>query len=166
MRKRMLAIFAVVTVFMSVAVVAQAQETDRTGSVDGRGYIWAKGSGTAILDGHGRVQMAIDGDVVIYDLAGDAVVKIGAVPEVGPDGQAAQLQDVSPTTTYTFDNFRGRMQIVGSDFRIEAEGEMRFRGHGEGTVQAEGRGWWKTLHRRGTWGGVVLTFGGTDVQES
>lgn len=166
MRKRMLVILAVVTVFMSVTVAAQAQETDRTGSVAGRGFIWAKGSGTAILDGHGRVQMGIDGDVVIYDYAGDAVVKIGAVPEEEPDGAAAQLQEVSPTTTYTFDNFRGRMQIVGSDFRIEAEGEMRFRGHGEGSVELDGRGWWKTRHRRGTWGGVTLTFGGSDVQET
>ena len=165
MRKRMLAILAVVAALMSVTVVAQAQETERS-SVDGRGYIWAKGSGTAILDGHGKVQMAIDGDVVIYDLAGDAKVKIGAVPEEEPDGRAAQLQEVSPTTTYTFDNFRGRLQVVGSDFRIEAEGEMRFRGHGEGKVEVDGRGWWKTLHRRGTWSGAVLTFGGAEVQEN
>ena len=166
MRRRMLAILAVITVFMAMAVAAQAQETQRTGSVDGRGYIWAKGSGTAILDGRGRVQMAIDGDVVIHDHAGDAVVKIGAVPEEEPDGEAAQLQGVSPTTTYTFDNFRGRMQVVGSDFRIEAEGGMKFRGHGEGFVEVDGRGWWKTLHKRGTWNGAVLRFGGTDIQES
>jgi hypothetical protein len=167
-RKRMLAILAVVAVFMSVAVVAQAQETNaaQDGSVDGRGYIWAKGTGTAVRDGHGKVQMAIEGDVVIYDLAGHAVVKIGAVPEQERDGAATQLQDVSPTTTYTFDNFRGRMQVIGSDFRIEAEGEMKFRGHGEGMVQVAGRGWWKTLHRRGTWGGAVLSFGESDVEES
>jgi len=162
----MLAILTVIAVFMSVAVVAQAEESDRAGSVDGRGYIWAKGTGTAIFDGHGKVQMAIDGDVVIYDLAGNAVVKIGAIPEQERDGAAAQLQDVSPTTTYTFDDFRGRMQVVGSDFRIEAEGEMEFRGHGEGLVQVEGGGWWKTLHRRGTWGGAVLSFGGSDVVAS
>lgn len=165
MRKRTLAVFAVVAVFMSVAAIAQAQETDRSGSVDGRGYIWAKGTGTAILDGHGRVQMAVDGDVVIYDLAGDARVKIGAVPEEEPDGRAAELQEVSPTTTYTFDNFRGRMQVVGSDFRIEAEGEMKFRGHGEGVVELDGRGWWKTLRRRGTWNGAILTFAGSDIAE-
>jgi hypothetical protein len=164
--KRMLAIVAVVAVFMSLTAVAQAQETDRTRSVDGRGYIWAKGTGTAILDGHGRVQMAIDGDVVIYDLAGDAKVKIGAVPEQEPDGRAAELQEVSPTTTYTFDNFRGRMQVVGSDFRIEAEGEMKFRGHGEGVVELDGRGWWKTLCRRGTWSGAVLSFVGSDIAEA
>ena len=166
MRKRMLAVLAVFSVFMSVAVAAQAEETERTGSVEGRGYIWAKGVGTAILDGHGRVQMAIDGDVVIYDLAGDAVVKIGAVPEEEPDGNGAQLREVNPTTTYTFDNFRGRMQIAGSDFRIEAEGEMKFRGHGEGVVEVDGRGWWKTLRKRGTWNGAVLHFGGAEVQES
>lgn len=166
MRKRMLAVLTVAAVFMSVAVVAQAEETDRTGSVDGRGYVWAKGTGTAILDSHGKVQMAIDGDVVIYDLAGDAKVKVGAVPAEEPDGRAAGLQDVSPTTTYTFDNFRGRMQVVGSDFRIEAEGEMRFRGHGESVVELDGRGWWKTLRRRGTWSGVSLRFGGTDIAES
>lgn len=163
MRKRLLVLLAVVAVLMSVTVAAQAQEDPST--IEGRGYIWAKGSGVAILDGHGRVQMGIDGDVVIYDLAGDARVKIGAVPEEEPDGQAAQLQEVSPTTTYTFDNFRGRMQVVGSDFRIEAEGEMRFRGRGEGVVELDGRGWWKILRNRGIWNGAVLHFGGAEVQE-
>lgn len=164
MRKRILVMLAAITVLMTVAVAAQAQETDA--SVEGKGYIWAKGSGVAILDGRGRVQMAIDGDVVIYDYAGDAVVKIGAVPEEEPDGDAARLQEVSPTTTYTFDNFRGRMQVVGSDFRIEAEGEMKFRGRGEGVVELDGRGWWKTRRNRGTWNGAILHFGGDEVQES
>ncbi len=164
MRKRLLVLLATLTVFMTVAVAAQAQEDDA--SIEGKGYIWAKGSGVAILDGRGRVQMAIDADVVIYDYAGDAVVKIGAVPEEEPDGAAARLQEVSPTTTYTVDNFRGRMQVVGSDFRIEAEGDMKFRGRGEGTVELDGRGWWKTRRNRGTWEGAVLRFGGADVVES
>ena len=164
MRRRFLVVVAALAVLIPTAVGAQAAETDR--SLEGKGFIWARGSGTAILDGHGRVQMAIDGDVVIYDLAGDAVVKIGAVPEEEPDGGRAQLQDVSPTTSYTFDNFRGRMQVVGSDFRIEAEGTMRFRGHGEGVVELDGRGWWKTRHRRGTWNGVVLNLGGSEGGES
>lgn len=164
MRKRLLVMLATLSVLMTVAVAAQAQEGDA--SIEGKGYIWAKGSGVAILDGRGRVQMAIDGDVVIYDYAGDAVVKIGAVPEEEPDGAAARLQEVSPTTTYTFDNFRGRMQVVGSDFRIEAEGDMKVRGRGEGTVELDGRGWWKTLRNRGTWNGAVLHFGGADVQQN
>jgi hypothetical protein len=164
MLKRLLVLLAGVTVLMSVAAVAQAQETDA--SLAGKGYIWAKGSGVAVLDGHGRVQMAIDGDVVIYDNAGDAVVKVGAVAEEEPDGEASQLQEVSPTTTYTFDNFRGRMQLVGSDFRIEAEGDMKFRARGEGSVELDGRGWWKTLRNRGTWNGAVLHLSGAEVQES
>lgn len=166
MRKRMLALLAVFTVFMAVTVAAQAEETGTEGSdsVEGRGWVWAKGSGVAILDGKGKVQMAIDGDVVIYDLAGDAVVKIGAVPEEEPDGAGAELQGVSPTTTYTLDNFRGRLQVVGSDFRIEAEGEMKFRAHGQGVVEVDGVGWWKTFHRRGTWNGAVLFFGGAGTQ--
>ncbi|MDJ0923612.1 MAG: hypothetical protein QNJ77_03540 [Acidimicrobiia bacterium] len=163
MRNRVLVVLAAVAVLMTVAVAAQAQETDA--SVEGKGYIWAKGSGMAILDGRGRVHMAIDGDVVIYDYAGDAVVKIGAVPEEEPDGEGARLQEVSPTTTYTFDNFRGRMQVVGSDFRIEAEGDMKFRGHGEGVVELDGRGWWKTLRKRGTWSGTVLQFGDAEAEE-
>lgn len=166
MRKRIFALAAVFTVFMAVTVAVQAEELQAEGSdsAEGYGWVWAKGSGTAILDGRGKVQMAIDGDVVIVDLAGDAVVKIGAVPEEEPDGAGARLQDLSPTTTYTLDNFRGRLQVVGSDFRIEAEGDMRFRGHGAGIVEVDGVGWWKTLHKRGTWNGAVLHFGGTDTQ--
>jgi hypothetical protein len=150
-------------VFTAVAVAAQAQETE-SGSVEGQGWIWAKGSAVAVLDGKAKVHMAIDGDVVIYDLAGDAVVKIGSVPEGEPDGASGQLQEVTPTTTYTLDNFRGRLHIAGSDFRIEAAGELRFGGHGQGVVEVDGVGWWKTLHERGTWGGAVLYFGGSETQ--
>lgn len=161
MYKRVIALFAVVTVLMSVAAVANAQETEAKGVGSARGYGWvsAKESGTAILDGRGIVHMAIDGDVVIFDYAGDAVVKAGAVPEEEPDGAGAQMQDVSLTSTYTFDNFRGRLHITGSAFRIEAEGQTKFRGHGKGVVEVEGRGWWKTLHRRGTWNGATLNIG-------
>jgi hypothetical protein len=146
---------------MAVAVAASAEETDAVGegSAEGSGWVWAKGIGTAILDGKGMVQMAIDGDVVIYDYAGDAVVKLGAVPEDEPDGAGAQLEDVDPTTTYTFDNFRGRLQVVGSDFRIEAEGAMKFRAHGTGIVEVDGDGWWRTRHARGSWNGATLSLG-------
>ena len=164
MRNRLLALLAAATMVLSIALAAEAAETEAT--VDGKGFIRARGTGTAILDGHGRVQMAIDGDVVIDDLAGDARVKIAAVPAEESDAAGAQFAEVSPTRTYTFDNFRGRLQVVGSDFRIEAEGTMRFRGHGEGTVELDGRGVWKTRHRRGTWNGVELRFGGTEVGES
>lgn len=157
MYKRVIALVGLVAVLMSVAVAANADETDAR--AEGYGWVWAKGTGVAILDGKGVVQMAIDGDVVIFDYAGDAKVKVGAVPEDEPDGAGARLQDVDPTTTYTFDNFRGRLHIVGSDFRIEAEGAMKFRGHGKGVVEVDGTGWWKTLHRRGTWNGATLHVG-------
>lgn len=157
MYKRVIALVGLVAVLMSVAVAANADETDAR--AEGYGWVWAKGTGVAILDGKGVVQMAVDGDVVIFDYAGDAKVRVGAVPEDEPDGAGARLQDVDPTTTYTFDNFRGRLRIVGSDFRIEAEGAMKFRGHGKGVVEVDGTGWWKTLHRRGTWNGATLNVG-------
>ena len=157
MYRRAIALLGLVAILMSVAVAANAEESEAR--AEGYGWVWAKGSGTAILDGRGIVHMAIDGDVVIFDYAGDAKVQVGAVPEEEPDGAGAQLQDLDPTTTYTFDNFRGRLRIVGSDFRIEAEGAMKFRGHGKGVVEVDGRGWWKTLHRRGTWNGAVLAVG-------
>ena len=109
--------------------------------------------------------MAIDGDVVIYDRAGDASVKVAAVSEREAEPAGVPLQELSPTTTYTFDNFRGRLQVVGSDFRIEAEGAMRFRAHGEGMVKLNGRGWWKTRHRLGVWSDVALSFGGSELTE-
>lgn len=168
MHKRMLAIVTVFGIFMAVTVSAQAQEPDDTGSgsVEGRGWVWAKGTGTAILDGAGLVRMAIDGDVVIYDLAGDAVVRIAAIPEGDAAGAGAALQELSLTTTYTLDNFRGRLQVVGSGFRIEAEGNMKFRGHGAGVVEVDGRGWWRSRHARGTWNGTVPHFGGSGVEQS
>lgn len=161
MRKRLMIIFAVMTVFMAVAAVAVAQETNAvgSGSAQGRGWVWAKGTGTAILDGRGKVGMAIDGDVVIYDFAGDAVVKVRAVPD-GSDGAGARAQELSPTSTYTLDNFRGRLSVRGSDFRIEAEGMMKFRARGQGVVQVEGDGWWRTRNARGVWDGTRIAFGG------
>lgn len=162
MYRRVIALLGLVAILMAVAVAATAEEVEAegVGSAEGYGWVWAKGSGVAILDGRGIVHMAIDGDVVIYDYAGDGKVRVGAVPEEEPDGAGARLQDLDPTTTYTFDNFRGRLHIVGSDFRIEAEGDMKFRGHGKGVVEVDGTGWWKTLHRRGTWNGAALHVGG------
>jgi hypothetical protein len=159
--RRVITLLSLVAVPMAVAVAVSAEEpeAEAVGSARGNGWVWAKGAGIAILDGRGIVHMAIDGDVVVYDYAGDAVVKAGAIPEEEPDGAGAQMQGVSPTSTYTFDNFRGRLHIAGSDFRIEAEGEMKFRGHGKGVVEVDGRGWWKTLHRRGTWNGATLHLG-------
>ncbi len=159
MYRRIIALLGLVAILMAVAVAANAEETDGEGYAEGKGWVWAKGTGVAILDGQGRVHMAIDGDVVIYDYAGDAVVKVGAVPESEPDGAGAQLQDVDPTTTYTFDNFRGRLFVSGSDFRVEAEGTMKFKAHGQGVVEVDGEGWWRTRHRRGTWNGATLSLG-------
>ena len=91
--RRIIALLGLVAVLMSVAVAANAEDAQSRveGRAEGYGWVWAKGTGVAILDGRGIVHMAIDGDVVIYDFAGDAKVKVGAVPEEEPAGLSLVL---------------------------------------------------------------------------
>ena len=162
MRKRLTVVVALVVGSLlvgGIAVAAPATEANvdpaTEAEIGGRGHLWAVGTGSAVLRGKGTVAMAIDGDVVITDHAGDLRVFIASGP-AGTDEEA-----LAPDSVVELDDFRGRLRIVGSGFTLEALGTMVFHAHGKGHASLEGRGVYRARAGCGTWGdGVAASFGG------
>lgn len=148
----------VVLAALALAVVGLAPTASATGGeadIGGTGSLWARGTGTAAIDGGGTVRMAIEGDVFIVDNAGDARVWIGG----GSGGDGDEL--AAQSSVFELDGFRGVIRVTGSDFEIEAEGRMRFRARGTGTVFLQGTGIYRTCSDSGRWNqsGVRLELG-------
>ena len=124
---------------------ADAETTDVT--VEGRGKLVARGVGEIVLAGGGWARVAMRGDAVITDHAGDAEIVITR------DGVSAN----DSATTVVLDDFRGVIWISGSDFTIEAEGRFRrIAAKGEGTAFLQGRGWYRATGGSGVWTPVGL----------
>lgn len=147
-----------VTGLMATGVaVAQEPETDANGTIlHGRGALWAKGRGVAILDMGGTLRMHIRGNVVINDLAGDATI---VIEESGDAAESDRAADGG--TKVVLENFSGSVVVRGSHFRVRARGRMVFLAKGQGTAFLAGRGVWRTPHNYGVWsqGGFRLDFG-------
>ncbi len=149
-------VVAVAVSLLMVASVAYAQEadTEANGTVlHGKGVLYAKGHGTAILNMSGLLQMRVRGNVTITDLAGDATIRIDDGPESGLADRASD-----GGTTVVLENFNGAIAVRGTRFRVKAVGTMAFRAKGKGTAFLHGRGWWKTRNNSGTWSNLRLDF--------
>lgn len=132
-----------------VPATASAEPAPDDPTVEGRGALRARGTGTADLHMAGRLVANVNGDVSIVDHAGDLRLRLGS-------GDAAnRVDDGQPT--YDFENFDGRLVARGSDFSIVIDGEIRFRARGRGEAFLDGEGVYKT--RRGErmlWDGMVV----------
>ncbi len=156
MRKRILTVLALTTSLLLVAGVAVAQEADTAANgtvLHGKGVLYAKGHGTAILNMGGLLQMRVRGDVTITDLAGNAVIRIDDGPESGLADRASD-----GGTTVVLENFSGSITVRGTRFRVKAVGTMAYRAKGKGTAFLHGHGWWRTRTHRGSWSGIHLDF--------
>ena len=135
--------------------VASAQVDDPT--VEGRGWLYAKGTGSVDIDMGGRIRMRLDGDVIITDHAGDLRVEL--------HGGAEQRQaEAESGTDIILNDFTGALRVRGSNFTVHADGDVMLNAHGRGSAWLEGDGVYKT--RRGdrmVWDGMVA-IGGTEVQ--
>ncbi len=155
-KKRLALISTVILAVGAVSMVAVAQDerTDDEGKVHrhGVGALWARGTGAADLDvDHARVGIRLVGDITITGPA-DLDVRID-----GASRRAAE-SDGGGTVIVLID-FDGTIGIHGHDFTVDADGEIGIRGRGSGSFTLVGEGWWKTLHRRGTWTGAALQLG-------
>ncbi len=163
MRKRLITVVSMTMALLMVAGLAYAQEattdaaepadsTEANGTVlHGRGKLWAKGTGTALMEVHGKVRMRIKGDVVIEDIAGDATIRIADGP------WRTFAEEAGDSTTIVLENFNGAVYVRGSHFKLDAHGRMAFVAKGKGRVYLEGDGVWRTRRNRGVW-----SQGGTD----
>jgi len=157
MVKRTLVVFAALALLI-VGLVPAASAAEGAADIEGAGNLWAKGVGTAVIDGAGTVRMGIDGDVTIVDHAGDARVWING-------GSGADRELESNGAGYELTNFRGRLRVTGSDIEIHADGRMRFHARGTGSVFLQGTGVYRTWSGIGRWTstGVRLEIGSVNA---
>ncbi|MFQ5554593.1 MAG: hypothetical protein ACE5GC_04385 [Acidimicrobiia bacterium] len=160
MRTRFASSLAALLAALALPGTAAAAETDGSGSdtATGAGTVWAKGAGIATIDGGGKAKIAIDGDVLIVDRAGDADVRTRSRSR-DKDARGDHLDQLAATTRYELSGFRGVVVVTGSDFIVELDGRMAFRAGGKGTVYVNGRGAWRTRHAGGTWNGARVAIG-------
>ncbi|NNF63800.1 MAG: hypothetical protein HKN07_06030 [Acidimicrobiia bacterium] len=135
--KKLIAMVTVIASVMVVAGVASASHTDY-------GRLWAEGTGTSILEvGQAKVQMVVDGDVVITGPA-NLNVQIDSTDR-------ALAPEASDGTYIELTDFTGEIIVTGSEYTVTVEGEIMMRGKGWGSASFVGTGRWKTLHRHGVW---------------
>jgi len=139
----------------ALPAVASAQVDDPT--VEGRGWLYAKGTGSVEIDMGGVIRMAIDGDLIVTDHAGDMQVDIdgGAQRFAEPEGGG---------TDVILNDFSGTVRVKGSNFSVSFDGDIKLQAHGHGQAWLDGQGIYKT--RRGPlrpWNGMV-ELGGAEVR--
>ena len=160
MTKRLAVMLGVIVAVALSGAVAFAQQSPGGGdgtTLGGTGFLKASGSGTVSIEMAGVLGMAVDGDVVIVDRAGDARVHIGA-PGTGAD----TTEQLAAQPTYELTWFQGLIRVAGSDFLVEIDGFAALRARGEGTATLSGEGVWKTRYQWGFWSeaGAELSLNG------
>lgn len=155
MNKFMFVVLIAIGGLLALPGVASAQVDDP--DVAGRGWLYAKGTGSVDIDMEGRIRMRIAGDLIITDHAGDLRVELHG----GADERQAEAQS---GTDIILNDFAGVVHARGSDFSIHFDGDIKLNAHGRGQAWLEGQGVFKTRHGdRTVWSGMV-TIGGTEVQ--
>ena len=156
MKKLLISALAVtVGIVLAPAGFASAQDDEPT--VEGTGWLAAKGSGSADIDMGGRLRVRVDGDVILTDHAGDMKVDLRG----GSDRTAEATEDGADVI---LNDYVGRIRVQGTDFSIQIDGEVKLVARGRGQAWLEGQGIYKT--RRGdpmVWDGMV-ELGGAEVQ--
>ena len=153
-------------VAVAPAGIAAAQVDDNTTehgehgddpTVEGRGWLAAKGAGSVEIDMGGRLRMRVDGDVILTDHAGDMRFQIRGGNERDAEANESGLDVI-------LNDVNGRLRVTGSDFSILVDGEVKLAAHGRGQAWLEGDGVYRTRSGDPTvWDGMV-EIGGTEVE--
>lgn len=137
MRKRLVTLSVIVIATLTISTIALAGTgTDEESDVviSGTGALVAAGIGNVELHGAGWVRLAMNGDLTITDLAGDAEIVI----DPARDSAAAD------STTIVLEGFEGVVTIKGSRFALSASGKFRrITAKGTGWVFLQGHGWYR-----------------------
>lgn len=135
--------------------IAQAQEESGDVTVEGRGWLHAKGTGDVDIDMGGRIRLRVDGNVTIVDHAGDMRVRLRGHSDSNEDER---------TTNVTLTDFGGFINVRGSDFSVSVDGQVLLNAHGRGQANLVGDGVYKTrLGDPMPWDGLLL-LGDPQVQ--
>lgn len=141
-----LAIVMLASVFV-IPGIAEAQDDSGEVTVEGRGWLYAKGTGDVDVDMGGRIRLRVDGNVTIIDHAGDMRVRLRGHSESDEEER---------TTNVTLTDFGGFINVRGSDFSVSVDGQVLLNAHGRGQANLVGDGVYKTRHGdRMAWDGLV-----------
>lgn len=136
MRQTRIGLIAALTAVLVLGLVPSALASDGEVDLSGYGWLAARGTGEAALDMGGWIEVRIDGDVSIVDVAGDAQVRIRSAEE---DAYA-----LASRPEVELSNFNGWVAVRGHHFVIRLKGDIRFRAHGHGFAYLEGSGIYRT----------------------
>jgi len=133
---------------------ASAQETDDT-TVEGRGWLAARGTGDVDITMGGEIRLRVEADVTIVDHAGDLQVRLRG----GSDSDATER-----TLDVTLTDYDGQINVRGSDFTVTVDGQASLRARGKGAATLIGEGVYRTRNGNPTvWDGFVQ-IGKPEVQ--
>ncbi|MCP4246851.1 MAG: hypothetical protein GY778_07360, partial [bacterium] len=142
MSKRLAVMLGIVVTVVFGGTVALAQtgsDANTERHLRGTGFLNASGSGSVSIEMGGIIRLAVEGDLTIVDLAGDARVHI-----VSPGTGRAGAEELAGETTYQLDGFQGVVRVAGSNFTVEVDGFSAFKARGTGSAYLTGEDVWKT----------------------
>jgi hypothetical protein len=138
MKKLLISALAVtVGLALAPAGLAAAETDDPT--VESRGWLAAKGTGSVEIDMGGRLGLRVDGDVILTDHAGDMRFSVNGGEERSAEAAESGLDVV-------LNDFAGAVRVRGSDFSILVGGEFMLMAHGRGQAWLEGTSLYKTRY--------------------
>lgn len=130
----------------ALPATALAQDGDEV-TVEGRGRLHAKGSGDVDIDMGGHIRIRVDGNVTITDNAGDMRVRLRGESDASEEER---------TTNVSLSDFRGFINVRGTDFSVVIDGQVVLHAHGRGQALLTGDGVYKTRNGETTpWDGLV-----------
>jgi|GEM_PF-1639394 len=145
---------AVLAAIFALPGVAHAHD-DGDVTVEGRGWLYARGTGDVDIDMGGRIRLQVDGDVTITDHAGDMQIRLRS---------SAAANEEERTTNVSLSDFRGAIGVRGTDFTVSVDGKVVLNAHGRGQANLVGDGVYKTRNGdRTVWDGLVR-IGAPEVQ--
>lgn len=144
----------IIAAVFALPSIASAQESaDPT--IEGKGWLYARGTGVVDIDMGGQIRVRLNGDVSITDHAGDMRYQVRGQSS---DDEAFRSGDVVLT------DHDGFVRVRGSDFSISIDGEVVLAARGEGQAYLDGDGTYRTRNGdRTVWDGMVV-IGGTDSE--
>ena len=147
MKKLTIGLLAVMLAgLFALPATALAQDGDDV-TVQGRGWLHAKGAGDVDIDMGGHIRIHVDGNVTIVDNAGDMRVRLRG---------ASDSNEEERSTNVSLTDFQGFINVRGTDFSVTVDGQVMLNAHGRGQATLVGEGVYKTRHGdRMTWDGMV-----------
>lgn len=137
--KRSLKLFSIFSLFVVLSLTLTGLASAET--IRGKGWLSAKGSGTATLRMSGQVDIIGNGVGAVYIYGAEEINAAG-------QGKRADLNggDV------VFKGYSGTITVTGEKMVVKMVGtKIEFKATGVGSVHLRGRGYYETENLRGDW---------------